>query len=105
MYKILIVGLLILLSFVVFLGADSPPIIVLKPGMNEISIKVQNKFDFDFKSIHVVVKEEDLPGCGSHQNTEKLFPSYSVAYLRQSGRWRVGGSVGENRNSCFHLYG
>jgi len=58
-YKIIIV-FFALMSFV-FLGADSPPVIELKPGLNEVTIRVLNKCNSDFESIHVVINQQDLP--------------------------------------------
>jgi hypothetical protein len=46
---------------IIFLGADSLSVIELKPGTNEVTLKVLNSCNSDFKAIHVVVKPEDLP--------------------------------------------
>lgn len=78
MYKIIIVALLVLLSFV-FTAADSPPIIELKPGMNEISIKVLNKSNLDFESVYVVLQKEDLPeGLSISTNSQSMNVSAKV---------------------------
>ena len=72
MYKTINVGFLILLSFV-FVWANSPPMIELKHGMNEISIKVLNKSNFDFESVYVVVKNENLPaGFSIFQESQNI---------------------------------
>ncbi len=60
MYKIIIVVLLMLLA-PVFVWADSASMIELKPGINEITIKVANNCDIDLQSICVIVNEEDMP--------------------------------------------
>lgn len=60
MNKIIFIGLLIMLSFL-FMGIDVSHQIELKPGMNEISIKVLNNSNVDLDSLHVVMKKEDLP--------------------------------------------
>jgi len=58
-YKI-IISFFALMSFI-FLGADSPPVIELKPGINEVTLKVLNNCNSDIEAIQVVVEEEDLP--------------------------------------------
>ena len=55
----IIISFVVLVAFI-FLAANSSPMIELKPGMNEETIKVLNKCDSDFESIHVVVDPEDL---------------------------------------------
>ena len=60
MFKVSVIGyiLLILQNFAV---ADSTSLVELKPGINEISLKIVNKCTVDLKSISVVVDQEDLP--------------------------------------------
>jgi hypothetical protein len=60
MFHKILMGFVAALS-VVFLAADSPPVIELKPGMNEVTLKVFNNCNSDFESIHVVIKPEVLP--------------------------------------------
>ena len=69
MNKIIIVAVLILL-LPVFVSADS---IELRPGINEVSIKILNKCDVNFESICVIVKQEDLPeGVFISKNSQHL---------------------------------
>lgn len=58
--KIVLFKLFIVLSFFT-LYAEQIPEIHLKPGLNEISIKVDNKSDLDLQSVRLVVKNADLP--------------------------------------------
>jgi len=46
---------------VVLLAADLPPVIELKPGTNEVTLKVLNNCNSDVEAIQVVVKPEVLP--------------------------------------------
>jgi len=72
MNKITITGLLMLLSFAL-VWADSPPMIELKPGRNEISLKILNKSNFNLESICAIVKAEDLPeGLSMVESIEKV---------------------------------
>lgn len=46
---------------IVFLAADSPPVIELKSGANEVTLKVLNNCNSDVEAIQVVIKPEVLP--------------------------------------------
>lgn len=46
---------------IVLLAADLPPVIELKPGTNEVTLKVLNNCNSDVEAIQVVVKPEVLP--------------------------------------------
>ena len=53
--------------------ADSPPAIALKPGRNEVSLKILNKSNLDLESICVIVKAEDLPeGLSIMESMQKV---------------------------------
>ncbi|MBC8182649.1 T9SS type A sorting domain-containing protein [candidate division KSB1 bacterium] len=64
---------LLLLLFFTFVRADSQTEIEVKPGNNEITIKVLNNSNLNFASIYVVVENEDLPeGFVFKQNSANL---------------------------------
>ena len=72
MNKITTTSLLLLLSFAL-VWADSPPAIELKPGRNEVSLKIINKSNLDLESICVIVKAEDLPeGLSIMESMQKV---------------------------------
>lgn len=60
MYRIVNFGALILSSFI-WVRADSPLMVELKPGLNEVTIKILNQYHSAFDSICVMVKQDDLP--------------------------------------------
>jgi hypothetical protein len=64
---------LLLLLFFTFVRADSQTEIELKPGNNEVSIKILNNSDLNFESIYLMVEKEDLPdGFVIKQNSAKM---------------------------------
>jgi len=72
MNKIKIIGFLSLLSFS-FVWADTPLVIELQPGRNEVSLKILNKSNLDLQSICVIVKAEDLPeGLSMLESMQKV---------------------------------
>lgn len=66
-------SVLLLLMFFTLVRADSQTEIELKPGNNEIAIKVLNNSDLNFESIYVVVEKKNLPdGFIFKQNSVKM---------------------------------
>ncbi len=50
-----------LLTFIIFVGKNFSAEIELKKGSNEILIKLSNKSNLNFHSVHIEIKPENLP--------------------------------------------